>query len=280
MRYLRTVASYALRNRFGHQPVTQSGTAAVVSLTSYGKRTGKVHRTIESIGSGVVLPSRLILWLDDAAVVAHPPAALARLIKRGLEVRLTEDIGPHKKYYPYVASIEEHAVALVTADDDVFYPTAWLQQLLQASAKHPNDVICQRARVAVVRDGSFAPYADWPPSDNMSDLTNLVGIGVSGILYPPSFLSLLHRLGDRFKVDCPRADDLWLHVNALRDGRTVRQVGALPAYYQGFFRSQSSALWKSNMSDGNDAVIAQLYKPGDIALLKEESELRAGGMLR
>ena len=279
MRYLRTVASYALRNRFGHQSVTNPATPAVVSLTSYGKRTGKVHRTIESIGSGVVLPSRLILWLDDAEVVARPPAALARLIKRGLEVRLTEDIGPHKKYYPYVASITEHAVALVTADDDVFYPAVWLQQLLQASAKHPEDVICQRARVAIVREGVLGPYAEWPPSNNMTDLTNLIGIGVSGILYPPSFLTLLHRQGDRFKVDCPRADDLWLHVNALRDGRTVRQVGALPGYYQGFFRSQTSALWKSNMSDGNDAVIARLYQPSDIALLKEESELRAGGML-
>ena len=68
------------------------GSAPVaVSLTSHGDRIDDVALTVESIASGSVRPGRLVLWLDDAARFASLPASLRRLVRRGLEVRLTED---------------------------------------------------------------------------------------------------------------------------------------------------------------------------------------------
>ena len=76
----------------------------VVSLTSYGKRIDTVYVTIESIARGSLLPSELILWLDDEERSRSLPITLERLKERGLSVRICEDYGPHKKYYPYVSS--------------------------------------------------------------------------------------------------------------------------------------------------------------------------------
>ncbi len=113
-----------------------------MSLTSYGPRIATVWKTIESIGAGSVKPRRIILWLDDPAALADPPASLRRLQTRGgLEIRGCPDYGPHKKYFPYVTSIlPEHPTrTLVTADDDVYYPATWLEELLAAHLPRTGD---------------------------------------------------------------------------------------------------------------------------------------------
>src|SRR5580698_9444674 len=52
-------------NRTSQSPVVASG-GPVVSLTTFGPRLETVHLTIESIGAGALLPSRLILWIQDS----------------------------------------------------------------------------------------------------------------------------------------------------------------------------------------------------------------------
>src|ERR1700691_1503154 len=110
------------------RPVTAPG-GPVVSMTSYGRRIRTAYLAIESIAWGDVRPSRLILWLDDHTAFNNPPATIRCLMKRGLEVKLCEDYGPHKKYYPYLQSLETFESPLVTADDDILYPTYWLKHL-------------------------------------------------------------------------------------------------------------------------------------------------------
>ena len=52
------------------------------------------------------------------------PESLRRLERRGLEVRLTQNYGPHTKYYPSLADAIADGLPLVTADDDILYPAA------------------------------------------------------------------------------------------------------------------------------------------------------------
>ncbi|MEK7802490.1 MAG: hypothetical protein AAB276_08560, partial [Pseudomonadota bacterium] len=103
--------------------------------------------TIESIAVGQVLPCRMILWLDDEQRFNARPVALRRLEARGLEVRLSENFGPHTKYYPYVAQAQANGPPLVTADDDMLYPRDWLAALVHAYAANPHLIHCWRARV-------------------------------------------------------------------------------------------------------------------------------------
>lgn len=243
----------------------------VVSLTTHGARCDNVHLAIESIAWGWRKPSRLILWLDDARRFNDLPASLRRLQQRGLEIELTDNFGPHTKYYPYVASQPSHDVPLVTADDDIVYPRWWLKRLIAAHAMWPDQICCYRAHVVALSpadgtgDGAILQYSDWPPCESREPQCRHFATGVSGVIYPPSFLDFLRRHGDAFRPCCPKADDIWLHAMALRAGLRVRQLGRLPRHFEVLPGTHQFGLVHSNGFDGgNDRQIAVTYEPADL----------------
>src|ERR1700683_1499837 len=203
----------------------------VVSLTTYGKRIGTVYLTIESIARGDCLPSRVILWLDDEFLFDNLPVTLKTLQKRGLEIKLCKNYGPHKKYYPYVESQKSFTLPLATADDDVIYPRSWLAGLLDAHQQLPHCVNCYRARLMTVRDGKIAPYREWPLCESAEPSFRTMATGVSGIIYPGALLAELKRAGTGFEARSPRADDLWLHLWAIRSGFRIRQMWAEATHF-------------------------------------------------
>jgi hypothetical protein len=262
------LGSLKLANRFRRHQVVGDG-AAVVSLTSYGDRIDTVYLTLESIGRGSVRPSRLILWLDDANVFQNLPKNLMRLKARGLEIIKCEDLGPHKKYYPYVEGSEAFNLPLVTADDDVIYPADWLARLIDEHGKTPQDVICYRAREVNFSEIGLALYQSWKLCSSTSSSVRHVATGVSGVLYPPGLQMFLKAAGRQFLDCCPRADDLWLHVNAVRHGAKIRQIHSSPADFPELPNSQAQALSVTNLDGGqNDVQIGKTYLPNDISALR------------
>lgn len=259
----------------------------VVSLTTYGPRIDTVHLTIESIGRGRLKPSRLTLWLDDERRYNDLPESLRRLQRRGLEVYLTDNLGPHTKYYPYVASQTKHEVPLVTADDDIVYPRWWLRRLFEAYRAEPEQISCYRAHeVALDRANAstvtgkgidadpaavIRPYRDWPPCDSRQARWRHFATGVSGVIYPPRFLEFMQAKGDAFRECCPKADDIWLHAMALRAGLRVRQIGRLPRYFEGLPGTHDQGLVHFNsFNGGNDRQIAATYVASDLRKMVEE----------
>ena len=241
----------------------------VVSLTTYGPRIDTVYLTIESIARGRRKPSRLILWLDDERRFLDLPEPLRRLQRRGLEVALAENHGPHTKYFPYVASQAQHAVPLVTADDDIVYPRWWLQRLCDAHAVWPDQICCYRAHVVAIdgppADPVIRPYREWPPCQSREPQWWHFATGVSGVIYPPRFLDALHAQGTGFQICCPKADDIWLHAMALRAGFRVRQLGRLPRYFEGLPGTHDQGLVHFNsFSGGNDQQVAATYAAADL----------------
>ena len=252
-----------LRNRYGRAPLIDAE-GAVVSLTSYGKRIDTVYLTIESIGQGTLRPSKVILWLDDQVAFEHPPETIRRLVQRGLEVRLCANYGPHKKYYPYVQAFQQYDLLLVTADDDVFYPRDWLQSLVGAYRQFPDVINCHRARVVTIREGRPEAYGKWKFAADTAARNDRIATGVGGVLYPPAFLRVLKNAGDGFIDLCPRADDLWVHVHAIRAGYKVRQIRSAPLSVLSIPGAESVGLWKTNLSGDNDIQIALTYTTRDI----------------
>ena len=264
-------ARFRLLNQFSRRPVTGAGDA-VVSLTSYGKRALVCAYGIESIARGAVRPRRLILWLDDEALLATPPKPLQRLVARGLEIRSSANYGPHTKYYPAVAEPVTTNLPLVTADDDTFYPRSWLAGLLAAHREFPNDVVCYRAWVIQVRDGVIEPYDRWLHCRSTDTSPNNVATGVSGVAYPPALQAILAAEGTRFMEITPRADDIWLHWVALRSGFRARQIGLKPVHFATMPGTiDTGLLWENVHESGNDRVISQLYDATDIELLAQGS---------
>lgn len=260
--YLRWVNSKSDRRVAG-------GSGPVVSMTTYGKRLASVHLTIESIGRGRILPSRLILWLDEEEAYAHPPVELSRLVERGLEIRHCPNYGPHKKYYPYVESEPAFIGPLVTADDDVLYPRFWLAGLVAALSRYPGCVCCYRARTVTFDGDALAPYRDWPATTSDAPSYRTFAIGVSGVLYPPAVLGLLKSSGTGFETVCPRADDIWLHAHALRAGCPIALGRRKSTNFRSLPGSQVGTLTDENVdSGGNDRQIAATYTEADIARIR------------
>lgn len=231
-------------NRASKRPITGSSPVDV-SVTTYGVRTHQVWATLETIGRGSSRPARVILWHEDRAVVDHPPPALRRLQRRGLEIRHCTDYGPHKKYFPYVLECDLKR-PLATADDDALYPRGWLAGLLAAYS--PDHVAAYRAHRI-----SGQPYRNWLPCTDTTPSRDILATGVSGIIYPPTVLAALRRRGSEFMSICPRADDFWLHYATVASGALIRQVSAEAATWWPA-QPRQRGLWCSNQFD-NDRIM-------------------------
>jgi hypothetical protein len=255
------------RNLLVNDSVTGSADV-VVSMTTYGDRLRTVDIALESIARGTVRPRRLIIWIQDPDVLRDLPPALRRLQRRGLEVKLSSNFGPHTKYFPYIADTEQFATPLVTADDDIIYPPRWLEALVKANREHPDMVNAHWVNVISVNEGSIGRYQDWARRRDTEPGFNNFALGVSGVIYPPEMLVELRLRGDQFLDVSPGADDIWLHWVALRAGFRVRQVGMTPRHFPMIPCSQATALSTANVGlHRNDQWIGPLYETSDVIAL-------------
>ncbi|MDN4477615.1 hypothetical protein QQX10_07615 [Demequina sp. SYSU T00039] len=247
-------------NLTSRRSVCDPGSPCVVSLTSYGSRLRHVHLVIESIARGSLRPARLILWSEDPEFRASPPRAIRRLISRGLELRACEDLGPHKKYFPYVSDDDApDGLALVTSDDDAIYPVTWLAGLARAHREMPEANIAYRARMvpAAGADGTLPPYHTWPDCRTDVPGPEVFPTGVSGVLYNPRMQAALRARGRQFEDSAPRADDIWLYMVARKEGIPIRQLADAPANFPYLPFSQGRGLAETNyLQGGNDRQFA------------------------
>jgi len=92
---------------------------------------------------------------------------------------------------------------------------------------------------------------------------------MSGCIYPPSLLNKLKHAGSEFLQLCPKADDVRLHVNAVRAGIKIRQVCNRPLRFPFVPGTQDSGLYHSNvLLARNDEQIGNTYTARDIAFLE------------
>jgi hypothetical protein len=258
------------RNQETTKPIIAPG-GPVVSLTSFGERLQTVYLTIESIGVGSLLPSRLILWIQEEESFRCRPHSLRRLEARGLEVRLTNKYGPHTKYFPYIMSTDTFGGPLATADDDTLYSMWWLYGLSMAHKENPRLINCYRAHFMRFTNGKINPYLNWEARKSTQPSARCFATGSSGCIYPAEFLVKLKRTGDYFLQFCPWADDVWLHVNALRTGFKIRQIAHRPLDFPVIPGTQKIGLFNKNWHQtGNDEQIRRTYTTEDIELLMSE----------
>ena len=219
------IGALRFRNASTGRRACVGGDGPVVSMTSYGERIASAHLALESIAAGSVRPSRLILWLDHAHAVESPTPGLRRLIRRGLEVRLAEDDGPHKKYYPYVQSERVHRVPLVTADDDWLFPRRWLETLMREHVVDDTKNTTHRARDISVVGGAVAPYVQWGRIGARGSSPRNLATGGWGHVLTPRMLDALRDRHHEFRASAPRADDIWLHRVAVESGTAPKSIG-------------------------------------------------------
>jgi hypothetical protein len=238
----------------------------IVSLTSYGERLSSVHHVIYSLLNQSVRPVKIILNISFADEHLVSEKIKQCVILQLIEIHFCEDLKSYKKLIPTLNRFPEHVI--ITADDDVFYPSDWLKVLWNAHLRQPQSVICLRAH-RINFTSAYKPdsYRSWDKNiqgDLMDGYVDLMPVGIGGILYPISSLHSSVFNKERFLKLSPFADDLWFFVMASLNGTRICK----PKYVRRFFPllgSQKVALFHSNVAkDGNDFQLRKILEEYNI----------------
>lgn len=263
--WLRSASGVELRRR--NAPV-------IVSLTTIPERLSKIPIVIEGLLRQTSKPDQIILWLDKKLAAGVPPL-LRRQARRGLEIRLIEDSGPHTKII--YALKEFPGCRIVTADDDVLYPEFWLEELLAAHEREPDCITCHRAHRMVVDDaGRLLPYRqwDWLSPGQVEPSLWLFPTGVGGVLYPPGALhpEVFNRAV--FQKICPTADDVWLKVMSLLNWVNCQKVRPFSTEWPLVRGTQCKTLSAQNVeSSQNDVQLRAVLEHYDLTFRLRTADL-------
>lgn len=266
-RALATLESYRWRVGFRPTPMNDEprDVPLVLSLTTTPGHLRRADVAISTLLTQSLAPDRAILWLGDEVAGRPLPRAFRRLLAAGLEVRYVPDVGPHTKLVHALQAFP--GAAIVTADDDMFYPRDWLSQLYASYLHAPQQIHCHRAHLMRIDASTGAPlgYQDWdlgaPGVRGPSHL--LFPTGVGGVLYPPGSLAPEVAHVEAFRRLCPTADDIWFKAMALLAGTAaVKVAGESPRYRQvrGF---AASALYAANLTQ-NDPQLRATFEAYDL----------------
>jgi hypothetical protein len=125
----------------------------------------------------------------------------------------------------------------------------------------------------MLSDGKIVPYREWPLCESADPSYRTIATGVSGVIYPRALLEELKSAGTDFETRCPRADDLWLHVRAIRSGFHIRQIQPEAILFPLIPGTQVTSLWAENweQDDGNDRQLAVTYESSDLELFESSA---------
>lgn len=229
----------------------------IVSLTSFPARINRLWLVIETMLRQSVKPDRIILWLskEQFPTISSVPKSLLEMQKRGLQIEFREDdLRSHKKYCYSFNEYPESVI--ITIDDDIFYPTTIIENLIIGHKENPQAVHCSYTRsITWDEQGNLLPYTEW-----VSQRTNLFFGSGGGTLFPPHKLYKDVTAMELAVKLCPLADDIWLNsmcrLNDVKIFEVRRKINLLPV-----INENSMDLSERNLSDGmNDIQLQQIRK--------------------
>lgn len=231
-----------------------------VSLTSFPARIGRLWLTVESLLRQTVRPERLVIRLARKQFPNGEqdlPHSLRRLFKQGVCIDwVAEDLRSYKKFFP--AWPVKEGKALVTVDDDIFYPTRLLECLWQQHIAHPQAVIAAYThRMTYDAEGRLAPYRLWDFRTERQDAHLFFGSG-GGTLFPAGTLDEDAVRQDLALQLCPRADDIWLNAMTRLKGTPVIRA-ELSSSILPVLNRKTDNLARTNLNEGdNDRQLAAI----------------------
>lgn len=200
----------------------------VVSFTSFPKRIDYTVRVIDNVCHQTRKADKVLLYLAPEQFPqkeAQLPQALLDQVSQGLvEIRWVPDVRSHKKYHYVMQEFPDSLI--VTLDDDLQYPDDMLENLLQCYLCHPDNVSAMRAHLTVsdASAGLVLSYSRWVKEYRGATYVpspQLFVTSGAGTLFPPKALHpLALDLENAWRL-CPYADDVWLNLMLLLNGRCV-----------------------------------------------------------
>ena len=229
----------------------------IVSLTSFPARIDRLWLTIECIFRQTVLPDTIILWLskEQFTSIEELPTRLKAYQAKGLDIRLVEnDFRSHKKY---VYALQQYPEAnLITIDDDLFYRSTLIEDLMAEHKVHPNAIIAHYTHnIRYDHHGNILPYAQW--ENNVTEGESLFFGSGGGTLFPPHSLYTDVTDIQTAMQQCPNADDIWLNAMARINNTPIMHAGRKDVYLPVIQRNKYT-LFSTNEFGGNDKQLHQV----------------------
>lgn len=214
-RIIRFISSYILP-RYLNKPNVYSPknyTDIIVSFTSFPARIDEVWQVVECMFRQSYQPKKIILWLSQEQFPNEEdiPMSLRKRVNNIFQIRMVSgDIRSHKKYYYVVKEYPNSLILLI--DDDLYYPTDMIEQLVKLREDNNGAVVCRYGSKIKYNNGEIQPYSTWDRvTTNSSSLRLFFGSG-GGTLFKPSQLYRdLTNLELSLKMT-PIADDIWLNA--------------------------------------------------------------------
>jgi hypothetical protein len=199
----------------------------IVSLTSHPPRIAESYAAVYSLLTQSLKPDKVVLWLAQSQFPCKEhdlPWELLHLRQFGLSIQWCEDLKALKKILPSLRAYPDDIVVL--ADDDILYPSNWLERLYAAHQKDPTSI---QARVTyrVFRNEHFHYYLrrnflffgkEAPPSLLYVPLARM------GVLYPPHVLTEEVLRTDLAMQFAPYDDELWCWMMMIVSGAKVHAL--------------------------------------------------------
>lgn len=195
---------------------------AIVSLTSYGERLKELQYTLYSLVSQSIRPERIVVNLAEKDFLSIPPI-LKVFEKYGVEYCKTEDLKSYKKLIPTLQKYPNKII--VTADDDLYYPSDWLEKLWKAHIEYPDCVICHLTKSVSFNNGKLIPYNDLKYNNGFisPSFSNFILSGAGTLFLPEKFYSDICNIGLFIKL-CPFADDIWDYFMCILNKTKIMQI--------------------------------------------------------
>lgn len=196
----------------------------IVSLTTFGSRIKDSYLSIESIMLGSMKPNKIVLWLGLDEKGKPLPITLKKQMKRGLEVKYTEDIRSYTKLVPSLRDFPEDII--ITIDDDIIYNYDLVENLYLSYLEDPECIHANRVHVpSIGKDGKLTNYSTWKRNQKPGDISYLNFLtGVGGVLYPPHCFNEEVFNKEVFLDICKYADDIWFYSMAIFNGRKIKKA--------------------------------------------------------
>lgn len=199
----------------------------IISLTSYPERMYDIHYSIYSLLNQKLKPDLCILWLAENQFPNKEqdlPTGLLNLKKNGLTIKWCTDLKSYKKLIPAIQMYPNDII--ITADDDLYYASDWLEKLYQEYLlSDKNCIIAHRAHRIEIKNKQILPYSKWKKCINIDSKTFLnFPTSGGGILYPPASLHTDVINSDLFMQLAPNADDIWFWAMGVLNNKKTQIV--------------------------------------------------------